>query len=222
MRASVYLIVFFTFILVFSTLTSSTQGFNAAPIKTSMEGTITIAPGKFMILLHFTSSDEGMMTYSFFETKGRPLDIMLIDEKRYHALRAGANVTCMPGSTLNAPSAEVMLSGFEPSVQYYLLADNSVSPYGGAIPTEAVEISYRLELQGIQLIEKSQAPWAIPYMLSGMVVLIIVVSFFVIRHRSGKEINEPASTSLEMRYCPSCGAAMAMFEHECKRCGKRS
>lgn len=208
-------------LLVLASAAAGAHGAMVAFVPT-LEGETTVAAGQFSVLAHFSPVDDDPVAYSFEETGGREVDLILLDVNGYHAYRAGGNVSCIPGSTLNATSGADAFMDLAIGGEYYLILDNTLLPFGGASPAGEVTANYRVGLGSAELIEDRWLDWALPLMAAGFLGLAGVVLYFMLRQRKGRDLHEPGSASLEMRCCPHCGAAMAMFDHDCPRCGKRS
>ncbi|MCU0861043.1 MAG: hypothetical protein MUE65_01835 [Methanomassiliicoccales archaeon] len=208
-------------LLVLASAAGGAEGAMVSFVPT-LEGETTVAAGQFSVLAHFSPLDGTPVAYSFEEKGGREADLILLDVNDYHAYRAGGNVSCIPGSALNATSGADVFMDLAIGQEYYLVLDNTLLPFGGATPDGQVTVSYSIGLGSAELIEDQGFEWALPLMAAGFLGLAAVVLYFMLRQRKGKGLGEPGSASLEMRNCPHCGAAMAMFDHDCPRCGKRS
>ncbi len=187
----------------------------ADPIKSS--ATYEVDYDGYEVLLHFQAGEQAQVEFAFNVTDGGPLDVLVLDESGYEVYRMGLNPTSILSANLNQSAGNGYATSLVSSQEYYIVADNTDIPLGGAEPIGNVIISWEMVEQDITVIQDDFAS----FILIFIAVIVIFVLVLLVLVRSRRAEREPGAyvMGMERKYCPKCGQIVEMYVHKCPKCG---
>lgn len=196
-------------------LTLGTNVVMADPIESS--GTYEVDYDGYEVLLHFQAGERAHVEYAFNVTDGGPVDVLVLDESMYEMYRMGL----IPSSILSANLNQSMGMGYATDLvsgqEYYIVADNTGVPLGGADPSGNLVVSWEMTGQDIIVIQDNSEG----FILIFLAVIVIFVLVLLVLYRSRMAEREPGAyvMGMERKYCPKCNQIVEMYVHKCPRCG---
>jgi hypothetical protein len=187
----------------------------ADPIEST--GTCAVDYNGFAVLLHFQAGEQTQVEFTFNVTDGGPVDVLVLDESGYEMYRMGLIPAFILSADLNQSAGDGYSISFVPGQEYYIVADNTDTPLGGADPSGNVIISWELTGQDIIVIQDD----SVSFILIFLVIIVIFVLVLLVLARSRRAEREPGAyvMGMERKYCPKCGQIVEMYVHICPRCG---
>jgi hypothetical protein len=184
-------------------------------IETS--GTNKVDYDGFAVLLHFQAKERAEVEFAFNVTEGGPVDVLVLDESGYEMYRIGLTPTYILSANLNRSAGNGYVTSLAPGQEYYIVADNTGKPSGGAGPSGNVVVSWEISGQDITIIPDD----FIGLILIFLVVIVIFVLVLIVLARSRRAEREPGAyvMGMERKYCPKCGQIVEMYVHKCPKCG---
>jgi hypothetical protein len=187
----------------------------ADPIESN--GTCEVDYDGFAVLLHFQAGERAQVEFAFNVTDGGPVDVLVLDESGYEMYRMGLIPSFILSANLNQSAGNGYAISFAPGQEYYIVADNTGIPLGGADPSGNVNVSWEMSGQDITVISDDFEG----FILIFLVVIVIFVLVLLVLYRSRMAEREPGAyvMGMERKYCPKCGQIVEMYVHKCPRCG---
>jgi hypothetical protein len=179
-------------------------------------GSYEIDYGGFRVLLHFQAGEQAQVEFAFNVTDGGPMDVLVLDESGYEMYRIGLNPTFILSGNLNQTGGNGNATSLVSGQEYYIVADNTDIPLGGADPSGKMTVSWEMTGQDITVISDFEG-----FILIFLVVIMIFVLVLLVLYRSRRAEREPGAyvMGMERKYCPNCGQIVEMYVHKCPRCG---
>jgi hypothetical protein len=180
-------------------------------------GTNEVDNDGFAVLLHFLAGEQAQVEFVFNVTDGGPVDILVLDESQYEMYRIGLSPTSIVSANLNRSAGNGYVTSLVSGQEYYIVADNTDFPSGGADPSGNVVVSWEMSGQDITIIPDDSEG----FILIFLVVIVIFVLVLIVLARSRRAEREPGAyvMGMERKYCPKCGQIVEMYVHKCPKCG---
>jgi hypothetical protein len=180
-------------------------------------GTYEVDYDGFAVLMHFQAGDQAQVEFAFNVTDGGPVDVLVLDESGYEMYRIGLSPTSILSANLNRSEGNGDATSLVSGQEYYIVADNTEIPSGGANPSGNLVISWEMSGQDITVISDNFEG----FILIFLVVIVIFVLVLIVLARSRRAEREPGAyvMGMERKYCPKCGQIVEMYVHKCPRCG---
>lgn len=170
----------------------------------------------FAVLLHFQAGEQAQVEFAFNVTDGGPVDILVLDESGYEMYRMGLSSAFILSANLNRSTGDGDVNGLVSGQEYYIIADNTNIPSGGADPSGDVILSWEMSGQDITVISDFEG-----FIFIFLAVIVIFALVLLVLYRSRRAEREPGAyvMGMERKYCPECGQIVEMYVHKCPRCG---
>lgn len=214
------------------------------PTRDIRTGNSTISVNDYAVIGEFRTDQDQSVTptisYSVFiigENGQTNYDILLMDETNFNHYKDSQNFTYISaGSRIGQSSGSASVSSLPlaQNTHYFLVADNTNLPSGGASPTQQIRIGYVLD--GFDVSIQSPTGNLLTFALIGLIVILIVVViiivlvllyFLVWKKRPAPQPMAPAPVPPMVKpatpegNCPVCGKPVSPDFMVCPNCGNR-
>jgi hypothetical protein len=207
-------------------------------------GSRTVSVGEYNVLRSVRADGASSLTYSVDVTPttgiAHPIDVLLLNESNFFKYKDGLSFVFLPGSALavtNVTETEALATG----QIYYLVADNTNAPFGGANPVSEVRVFF--SLVGTNVTPLGERVFdllliiAIVAIVVIAVIVLLVIFLLVVRkptryHQAPPPITPYPPPPPEAKpiaplsvqgsnACPSCGYSLPSSAAFCPSCGRK-